>query len=371
MGLNYALKIAEYGSSFTNIKNSFDFTDDVKEQQIKAIKEDLSAKLMDNKGKLALVQDKSEYTKINKNITAISNDLDKLQNLEKYMPTREEFDDMIHEIFELYSDIFSDADLDLDDVKITFFLMGGTVSNIGDAGLNKEINVSCEAVLKHACRIVYDKNYSLDDNVEGFIENSVPANKRDEMDADYLAEQKRLLATEIVKNAFRRVIAHELFHIFHDYHFHKFNKRFLSDNTINDILREVFAEYFARYYTEMTIDTEIKDTIWTPNVIKNRVFRYKKDQFGIGRKKLVKDRYAGSEELLAKDEEEYNKKISDGEADFKRDTDGLSASDYAGAYKLYLYNFNPDRNIELFKELYDLMLVGESEDAFYRLLELN
>ncbi len=187
------------------------------------------------------------------------------------------------------------------------------------------------------------------------------------------------------QNYLRYILAHELFHIFHNFHYEKINKRRIDKNTVSSekediighILMEVFAEYFAVSYIKYHLNEKE-----CPESERNRMFNNivdvgKTRLFGIGRKQLLNDKFSADE--INEDQKQLNdlREKCEYKDYLKIDVDrGICTADYYGAHvfsgasRLY-YDDRQGKDMPKFVSAYEKMLKGDRDDALCDIIKLK
>ena len=176
------------------------------------------------------------------------------------------------------------------------------------------------------------------------------------------------------ENYLRYVLAHEMFHVWHEYHYSKSMKEPIGTDHVKRILMEIFAEYFATAYMR---DYFHRSDPQNENLKYNRIFDYyAMNLFGYGRKKLLKKYF--TKEEIAEDEIKWsqNKEKPCLKTADKSDPERPVSADYAGGYVLscaarVYYNGEQGRKNSAFDTAYNDMLNDESNKALSDLIRLN
>ena len=186
------------------------------------------------------------------------------------------------------------------------------------------------------------------------------------------------------ENYLRHVLAHELFHILHMYHYNVKNeekKEKIVENSvgssthdsIGSILMEVFAEYFATAYMKDYLRSKYSDE--EGRIMLNQIVDFGNTRlFGIGRKKLLENQFDQTE--IEEDEKQWNKyrenKSYKGLLEIDPDKRVCNA-DYYGAYVLsgasgLYYDGKQGNEMPYYVSAYDNMINGKRDMALADLI---
>lgn len=284
------------------------------------------------------------------------NDIDKLEYMKQSMPDSTEIKNIIEDIVEYYKQQFNFDDRDVDlDITIRFFLHVSFLGVNGDAEGN-EVRISCKNIVEIINRGLAGKSFN--EKIENMMFNP----------------------KEYFRLQLRHLLAHELFHVFHRSHYISANNvKNWPDKEIDNILKEVFADYFAHSYLKQYIERTTTNTeSFTKdemiNIKWNSVVNVVKEAklFGVGRKKLLADKYSQSE--INSDNETYDAYLNDKEkSSYIIIKDGTSLADYAGGYILWMmgnkkHAGKQGKDMKDYERFYHDMLKGNSEEVLYDLI---
>lgn len=179
---------------------------------------------------------------------------------------------------------------------------------------------------------------------------------------------------EYFTNSLRLLLAHELFHFFHDMEYKEKHGRTFSTvpttesdaNIINGILAESFADYFAICYMRDFLPAE--DNVRFNHIIGEDVAQGR--LFGIGRKALL-DKYY-SEQEINQDRDLFEKLKTAGKIAKKENLHGIIWPDYGGAYILLARgrkNKAKGRALKEYADVFEAMMNNSKEEALKKMLE--
>ncbi|MBQ7241850.1 MAG: hypothetical protein IJS35_03590, partial [Firmicutes bacterium] len=287
----------------------------------------------------------------------------KIAFIKECMPDRSNVEGMLEDIVSWYEQHFAPLEIRSSDgeitVRIRFFINKKAKKRSGDA---------------------------ISDEIRIFVRNFPDVCKRMVSDFGTFSE----IVEEIsygkalwFENYLRYILAHELFHILHGYHYKKQTGEQITKNTVSSttydtigcILMEVFAEYFAVAY----LKDYFKKTFPEEGTrMLNHIIEFGNTRlFGIGRKKLLEGRFDPTE--IKEDEKQWkdlreNKHYA---GSFEIDPERLTCgADYYGAYVLSLASgryYDGKQGIEMpdYVSAYDHMLKGERDTALADLICLK
>lgn len=181
-------------------------------------------------------------------------------------------------------------------------------------------------------------------------------------------------AEEYFTNSLRFLLAHEMFHYFHDIEYKEKHGRTFSTlptttshaDLINGILAESFADYFARCYLRDTLPAD--DNVRFNHIVGEDVKQAR--LFGIGRKALL-DKYF-SEPEIKQDRDLFEKLKSAGEISKNEQLNGMMWADYGGAFILHRRGLKKNaqgRALKEYADVFEAMLNNDKEEALKLMLE--
>lgn len=264
--------------------------------------------------------------------------------MESGTPDENEIKNIVQDIVDYYNRNFAYSQSEnVYDVKLRFYFHVGSRDSKGDI-VDNTIRIFCKQLVfsAEAKRII--KNISL-----------------------YPAE-------EFFTNALRILLAHELFHFFHDVEYKEKHKCTIptvtttksNENLINGILMESFAEYFAMCYMRDYLPAD--DNVRYNNITNGDVELGR--LFGIGRKALLGNCY--STEEIQQDSELFEKLKEAKRFDADVSLYGIIGADYGGGYVLKSKGNSKNiqgKALKEYSEVFEDMLNNNKEEALKKMLK--
>ena len=275
-------------------------------------------------------------------------------------------DTMVSDIYSYYRDVFAldDENTSNSEIKVRLFLNQPTGGEHGDA-CKTEVRIFLKSIVTEL-----RKKYGNIKIQEALI--AVRAIYGDD--------------TEWFLDYFRYVLAHELFHAFHYNHYFKvrgnniyygIRKQGVDPETGRDIilpdancvLLEVLAEYFACAYMHRYLDSQdVAKTVSKWNTLRESPG---KKYFGFLQEEIIKKFNDGiiPENLVLSVPKVWEEK---GKPD--PENNYLSLLDYAGGCLMYdkaLEFGKQGRDYPGYKEVYNMILDGNSDEALYKVITLR
>lgn len=299
----------------------------------------------------------------------------KIDYIKESMPRLPDIEFMLNDIVDYYESVFAPKDIqDSDDTLLTrirFFMnaKSGTGEN-GDAVFGRLRR--CDKANTGEVRIYIKGFPDRCNNSVGYGDSF--AEKLEYLDEAYGRKMW-------FENYLRYLLAHEMFHIFHECHYKEKNGKLfpVATEERSDIYERILKEVFAEYYATAYMKDHLRKTDTENGVIKlNHIVNTGNTRwFGCGRKKLIPGMF--SEEEIATDDKWW-KDNSQSEpclslAD-KNDKERPASADYAGGYVLSsaadrYHDGKQGKDMTDYAFAYDKMLNDKSDEALYDLIRLR